>query len=308
MKKIIRLLIFLCFSHSIYAQIAKIPFKKMGKGMAIQIAINDAEKAWMVFDTGATMMAIDSTYATQIGLKVDYTNNFGGASGSKKLSFSNRNQVHIAPKHSLENITVVMPNLSALKTDLKENVVGIIGYNILMNYKVLIDYKSQTIALYKFEDELSVNDYKELDFTFDNNITIPQFDIEIELSKNEKIRGKVLFDTGAALSLMLNVPFIEENGIETKLKSIQVLEKETKSLNGNFKADKGELNGLTINGYSFRNVEIFLPSKNLKSGVSAMNGYLGILGNEIIKQFHWIIDYKAMKLYMKPNDLYTSDI
>lgn len=276
--------------------------------MAIQIAINDAEKAWMVFDTGATITAIDSTFATQIGLKADYTNNIGGASGSKQLSFSNKNQIHIAPKVSLENITVVMPNLSALKADLKENVVGIIGYNIFMNYKVLINYDSQTIALYRFEDALPVDEYKELDFTFDNNITIPQFDIEIELFENEKINGKVLFDTGAALSLILNVPFIKENGIETKLNNIEVLEKETKSLNGNFKGDKGELNGLTLNGFNFRNVEVFLPSKDLKSGVSAMKGYLGILGNEIIKQFHWIVDYKAMKLYMKPNNFYTSDI
>jgi hypothetical protein len=307
MRTILVLLISLCCFQYTNAQIIKIPFKKMGKGMAIQIAINDAEKAWVVFDTGATMTAIDSSYAVQIGLKTDYTNNFGGASGSKSLSFSNKNHIYISPELSLENITMVMPNLSALKADLKENVVGIIGYSILRNYKVLIDYENQTITLYKFEDELSVMEYKELDFTFDNNITIPQFDIEIELSEKEKIKGKVLFDTGAALSLMLNVPFIEENGIETKLKSIEVLEKETKSLNGNFKASKGELSSLALNGFNFHKVEVFLPSKDLKSGVSVMQGYLGILGNEIIKQFNWIIDYKAMKMYMKPNGLFIGE-
>ncbi|GAB4512190.1 MAG: hypothetical protein Tsb004_17710 [Allomuricauda sp.] len=279
----------------------------MGKGIAIQIAINNAEKAWMVFDTGATMTAIDSTYATQIGLKADYTNNFGGASGSKQLSFSNRNQIHLAPKLSLENITMVISNLSALKTDLKENVVGIIGYSILRNYKVLIDYENQTITLYKFEDELSVMEYEELDFTFDNNITIPQFDIEIELSEKEKIKGKVFFDTGAALSLILNTPFIAENNIESKLKNIVILEKETKSLNGNFKASKGELSSLALNGFNFLKVEVFLPSNDLKSGVSVTQGYLGILGNEIIKQFNWIIDYKAMKMYMKPNGLFIGE-
>ena len=62
MRTILVLLISLCCFQYTNAQIIKIPFKKMGKGMAIQIAINDAEKAWMVFDTGATMTAIDSTY------------------------------------------------------------------------------------------------------------------------------------------------------------------------------------------------------------------------------------------------------
>ncbi len=40
-----------------------------------------------------------------------------------------------------------------------------------------------------------------------------------------------------------------------------------------------------------------------KQGVTSYEGYLGLLGNEVISRFNVILDYKNTTLYLKPNKL-----
>ena len=52
-------------------------------------------------------------------------------------------------------------------------------------------------------------------------------------------------------------------------------------------------------GYTFTNLQIGLSSDT--GGVSGMDGYMGILGAEIINHFMVILDYKNLNLYLKVN-------
>lgn len=65
----------------------------------------------------------------------------------------------------------------------------------------------------------------------------------------------------------------------------------------------GVVSALSLDDFKFSNVPVMLSSDN--AGVSGLKGYLGILGSEIINRFDLIIDYKSLKLYLKPNHLFS---
>ena len=44
---------------------------------------------------------------------------------------------------------------------------------------------------------------------------------------------------------------------------------------------------------------------NDKAGVSSYEGYLGILGSQITKRFHIVLDYFSKKIYLKPNKFFS---
>lgn len=75
---------------------------------------------------------------------------------------------------------------------------------------------------------------------------------------------------------------------------------------------KGFITLSTIESLSFFDYQFDKPMiahlSTDKGGVSAMPGYLGILGAEIINRFNFIIDYSNKVLYLQPNRMYDLPI
>jgi C-terminal processing protease CtpA/Prc len=59
-----------------------------------------------------------------------------------------------------------------------------------------------------------------------------------------------------------------------------------------------------IGNYTFKDLTVLIA--NDTQGVSAYDGYLGVLGANIIKRFSAILDYTTKTLYLKPNSNFDS--
>lgn len=298
MKKNLYILFILIWS-SMNAQVSEIPFEMFGSHIAIQINVNDVkEKAWFIFDTGAPTSILDETYAKKIRLESNSQKSLGGVSGGRSnYSMVKNQQITIRGSIDINNINLVISDLSRLSIDLKKDVVGIIGYDILKNYRVAIDFDTNIISFTNFNEDLLAEGYDSIDFEFGNGIPIPQFNISFELKNGEIFKGRIFFDTGAGLALMLNTPFISKHGITKKITKNSEFKGD--GFSGKMSIQQTQIKTLTIGEFTFKELPVSLPSIN--QGVGAMPGYLGILGNDVIKRFNLIIDYKKMKLYLKPN-------
>ena len=103
-----------------------------------------------------------------------------------------------------------------LKEKLEKDFDGIVGYSLVKNYITKIDYDNKKMLLYNKIADLDTTGYKAIPFEFKNGITIPQFDIAITLNNGESYTGKILFDSGASLSLLINTPFSQKNNLGEK--------------------------------------------------------------------------------------------
>jgi hypothetical protein len=283
------------------AQVAEIPFELKEDFVLVKVGINDKEEpSTFVFDTGATADLLDSTAATKLGLKPDYKHNIDGAGGTQSYDIILNQNLTLPNDIKIENTNLVLADLTNLKEAMERDFEGIIGYSLLKNYITKIDYENQKIILFNKIEQVSTTGYTTIPFDFGNGIPIPQFDITITLNNGESFTDRVLFDSGAGLTLLINSPYNETHQVSEKAGKNLISSSE--NLHSKSISEDIAIQSMEIGGYNFK--EMVVSIAHDKGGVSSYEGYLGILGAEIISRFDVILDYSAHTLYLKPNKNY----
>lgn len=302
MKKLLTGILFLAISHLCYAKWI-IPFELYeDKFILIKLPAPDNKDSLVFyFDTGASTTLLDRKVAERLQLKPDFKQNVPGASGNKSYDIVTNQQLQITGDIYIRGINVVLEDLTRLNNNLGRKFDGIIGNDIIRNFQTKIDFGKKQIELNEPGDKFNTTGFSVIDFTFKNGIPIPQFPISIQLQNGEKFSGDILFDSGAGLLLLMNTPFINSNNLLKKIGNTVVSSSD--NLSGKTVSTHAMISGLEIGEYSITGkLPVSLSSD--KAGVSAYKGYLGILGSEIINRFDIILDYAALKLYLRPNYLF----
>lgn len=213
MKKIITTLslVFIISVH-LNAQIVEIPFELKNDLILLKVNINDdSEYKTFVFDTGATSDLLDSTTAEKLGLKANYKQDVSGAGGTRSYDIILYQKLTLQNKIVIDSTHLILTNLTSLKNALEKDFDGIIGYSVLKKYITKIDYESKKMLLYDKIQDVDTIGYRAIPFEFENGIPIPQFDIGITLRNGESYTNKILFDSGAGLTFLINTPFNEKH-------------------------------------------------------------------------------------------------
>ncbi len=306
-KKIVFILLLLLkFNLFVQAQTV-IPFKLYeDKFIIIKLpALNGKDSLIFYFDTGASTTLLDTKLAAKYNIKTSYKRTVPGASGSRSYDIATNHKIRLTDDVVIENITIVLEDLERLNNTAGIKFDGIIGNDILKNYLTKIDFDSQNIYLYPFNEILNTSEYKEINFSFKNNIPIPQFPLTIALLNGEKFTEDILFDSGAGLSLFLNKPFQEKNNILKKVG--KTLISDQNNLSGKASTTLAVIKSIEIGEFIFEG-KIPISISSDEAGVSSYPGYLGILGSEIINRFNIILNYHTKQLFLNPNELFSKKI
>lgn len=296
------LLLALIISIHLNAQIAEIPFELKNGMILLDVNINDnTEVSTFIFDTGATSDLVDSTIANKLGLKSNYKQPVAGAGGTKFYDIVLSQKLTLQNKIEIDGTHLVLTDLTKLKDRLERNFDGIIGYSLLKKYITKIDYENQKILLYNKIENIDTKGYKSINFKFENGIPIPQFDISITLRNGETYTDKILFDSGASLTLLINTPYNEKHKLSEKTGKSLISKSE--NLHGESISERIAIQSINIGGYELNDMVIAIAHD--KNGVSSYENYLGILGAKIISRFNIVLDYSTSKLYLKPNNIYN---
>ena len=301
--KTITLLLVLIISAHLNAQIAEIPFELIDDGLILlDVTINDnTEASTFLFDTGATSDLLDSTTANKLGLKANYKQDVSGTGGSKSYDIILNQKLTLQNKIEIDSTHLVLTDLTKLKDALERKFDGIIGYSLLKKYITKIDYENKRILLYNKIENVNITGYKAVNFKFENGITIPQFDISVILRNEESYTGKILFDIGAGLTLLINTPYNEENKLSEKAGKSLISKSE--NLHGESISEDIAIKSMNIGGYQLN--EMVVSIANDKNGVSSYENYLGLLGAKVISKFNIVLDYSSSTLYLKPNNTFS---
>lgn len=301
--KTITLLLVLIISAHLNAQIAEIPFELIDDGLILlDVTINDnTEASTFLFDTGATSDLLDSTTANKLGLKANYKQDVSGTGGSKSYDIILNQKLTLQNKIEIDSTHLVLTDLTKLKDALERKFDGIIGYSLLKKYITKIDYENKRILLYNKIENVNITGYKAVNFKFENGITIPQFDISVTLRNEESYTGKILFDSGAGLTLLINTPYNEENKLSEKAGKSLISKSE--NLHGESISEDIAIKSMNIGGYQLN--EMVVSIANDKNGVSSYENYLGLLGAKVISKFNIVLDYSSSTLYLKPNNTFS---
>ncbi|MEQ9289222.1 MAG: aspartyl protease family protein [Cyclobacteriaceae bacterium] len=304
MKKTIGLIIIAIFSNLLpstaQTPLTSVPFELYGDHIFVEIQVNNSRPLDFIFDTGDGLTVLNIETAKELnmlsGSDAKKTSAEGEISG--KLLKHQRIEIN---NIELKDIEIYETSLRHLEMSIGRKIDGIIGYDMLENYVVSMNF-----------DKMSFNLYDSKGYTYQGtgrklpiNLTsyIPHISANVVLSNGETIKGEFFVDTGAKATVDFNTPFVKKHGLTDKIGESYIYlvaglgSKE-------YEHHQGKANSLTFSGFAFSEVPVGLS--HAEHGIQANKKVSGILGSGLLRKFNITYNYPKKEMYWEKNGNYSS--
>jgi len=301
-----RYLLFSCVALlstlSVSAQSTSLPFELFGDHIFIKLKVNNSRDLDFIFDSADALTVLNEGVAKEIGLPLDHKAVKLSAGGSTSGALVKHQKVEIN-NLEIKNIEVYATDLNHLEISIGRKIDGIIGFDILDNYSVTIDYDKME---FRVADPASFT-YSGKGTAFDVklNTYVPHVSGKVVTAGGETLTGEFFIDTGAKAAVDFNSPFVQSSKLVSKLPSsynymVAGLSKD-ETLH-----HRGRVAEFKFGEFSFKQLPVGLSEA--KTGLQSNSKIAGIIGNEILMQFNITYDYARKKIYLEPNASYGKQI
>jgi hypothetical protein len=282
-----------------------VSFKHVGSLVILPISINGSPPLNFVLDTGSPFTVITNLEAiNHFNLKKGKSIKISGLGKDKvelEAYLSYKNEMQIGNAHSPAiDIVLLFEQGFDLGTRFGLPIYGIIGYDLLKDFVVEVDYIKDQITFYQHERFYSRKNLKKFE-EFPLTIRGKKPYIEIQTFLEDKPKTiNLLIDTGSWESLWL---------FEKPQENIRVPEKYIEDylgygLNGEIHGKRSRIDHLKIGSYFIENPTTSFPDSLSVSNVSR-NERNGTIGSEILQRFTTIYDFQNRKLFLKKNSKFN---
>jgi hypothetical protein len=278
--------------------LASTPFQLYGNVILMELSVDESTPLNFIFDTGAGGTVINARTADRLDIVGDETVPREGATGMAEIVQSTDHIVYVEDM-SFRDVTLGIAELGHIEKRLGIPIDGVIGWLILSQYAVRIDYDAMLIEIYdnnKFE-----YDFGDSGYNLEVQGTVIFTNVTVAFKSGNNFTGKVLVDTGAGNTFYFNTPFIEENDLLAEMDTYY--EWETQSISTeSAHVYITMLANLSISDYEFSILPVTMAIA--AAGASSWSGPMGILGNGVLKHFNVFIDLQQEMMSLEPNRLY----
>lgn len=290
--KFIYLILFSIITLNVTAQskpVTVVPFTMEKNTIFIYCKVNEKDSIKFLFDTGANGSVINSS-AKKLDLKIDGQSQNQGSNGVNTVEESSGNRVAFG---TIERTNVSLTLIPFGTTDFD----GVFGTDLMKGNIVEIDYTKKEIRFFQEGDKgIDFSGYEKRKLHMVDNYPA----VESKLIVNGvKIYGIFGLDSGADDVLTIASPFAKKKKLENKMKKIGA---------SFFQGSDGSEYEMPIvlcpaiefSGKFLYNIPIALS--NSVDGIDATKKMAGFYGNNFLKRFNTIIDFKHELIYFKLND------
>lgn len=278
--------------------LAEIPFQLHGSMIVTELSVDGSTPLDFIFDTAAGGTIISARTAARIGIAGDETVSREGATGMASIVLSTKHVVD-AGDLRFQNVTLGIAKLDHVEKWLGMPIDGVIGWEILSQYAVRVNYDTMRIEIYdnkRFDYDLGVSGYP-----VEVQGTVIFTNVTVAFKSSNTFTGKVMVDTGSGNTISFNTPFTEENDLLAEMDTYY--ERETQSLSTiSSRIYTTMLANLSISDYKFTAVPASIAIA--ETGALSWSGIMGILGNDVLKRFNIFIDLQQQRMSLQPNRLY----
>ncbi len=285
-----------------------VSFKLINNLIILPVEINGKELSF-ILDTGVNKTIIfNLTENDSIGLanteKILLRGLGGGDAVEAILSRNNKFKIKDLISYN-EAIYVILKDFFDLSSKMGTTIHGIIGYNLLRNFIVKINYKTKRIHFY------NPNKYKLkkcrrceiLPMQF--YVKKPYIDVEVQLDTigNKLTKVKMLIDSGGSDAIWL----FENSKKNIKTPKLFFNDILGEGLSGTIYGNRSRIPKLKIGKF-----EIEAPTVSFLDSISTKNARSlkernGSIGGNILKRFKVWLDYRNNKIMLKKNASFKDD-
>jgi hypothetical protein len=272
----------------------EIPFVLSSNLILVEVKVNNSISSWFIFDTGAESTVIDTELAK--ALKLRAAGKIIGTGGAGTAEATQLKSVSISlPNVEVSNLTVYGLPVESFSPALGKKVGGIIGYDIINEFVVEVDYAARKINLYKPDSYEYRGTGETFPLTFEENM--PFMTASVAFADGKQLEGKFEIDSGSTGAILLNTPFVKKHQL---LKSIsQSSQTRIGGVGGSAQAFTGRIKSTSLGRFTFENPIVRLSLATRGDYASAT--YDGLIGGEVLRRFKTIYDYSRKRMILEPN-------
>jgi outer membrane lipoprotein-sorting protein len=266
-----------------------VPFRFIGRHLYIMVNIDGKERMWCL-DTGAGMSVIDKEFASELGLAVEGNIKGAGASNVVDVSFTD------LPPFSIPGIQFQGQKAAAIdvrplfRESLGLEVDGILGYDFLSRFVVMIDYANEKLSFYDPDKVEYDGTGAVLDAPLRGNTFALPMTVDGEHS------GDWSLDIGAG-GMNFHYPYSEEHGFL----ELDGIDRIGRGAGGEFKERTVQFDSVQFAGFTLHDCLIDIT---LEKGEGAFRSseLVGNLGNTLFRHFVLYLDYKRQQVIVEKGD------
>lgn len=254
--------------------------------------VNGSDSLRFLVDTGASSIVLN-TNSPKLKGKIHNGNaaNNLGTSGENVIQYSNDNSVKVGTVQYDHAGCAHIPYPA-------EYWDGVFGLNGLSAFIIEINYDDFKIYCYS-KDTLTVKEsFVSLPFTYKYDVPFVKLPVKLNGTHYSLL---LEVDTGSDRIIDLNTPFVNKHNLLETQKPFAI------SRIASSDGGSGELKNVFFDEVivgPYIMPKVAGAYSTLTSGMQSKDDIDGMIGNNFLKRFNLLIDFKANRLYLQPNNLY----
>jgi hypothetical protein len=285
-----------------------VDFELINNLIVIPLVVNGKELSFILDSGVSKTILFNISKNDSIGLKnvkkVQLQGLGKGESVAALLSYKNNVSIK-SIVHSNETIYVILKDYFDLSGKMGKTIHGIIGYNILRNFIIKLNYKTKKITFYNPEKYTYKKCRKCEVFPIQMHRRKPYVDVQVQLDTiGSKLTDvKLLIDSGGSDAIWLFENTREE--IRTPKRFFNDILGE--GLSGTIYGNRGRVPKIILGSFELQNPTVsFLDSVSSKNARNFKERN-GSIGAEILKRFIVWFDYPNKRIMLKKNGSFSKE-
>lgn len=273
------------------------PFKQLTGGVILLEARFDTLSTPFNFilDTGSGGISLDSTTVEEFDIEQVPSNiSILGIAGARKVNFAYDKQLHL-PGLTIDSLNFHINDYQLLSSVYGIPIDGIIGYSILKDHIVKIDFDVHQIHIYTPGDI----SYPRRGTSFYPVFTALPI-VSLTVRDERTLQPNVYFDTGAGLCFLVTKRYATDSLLfkeKRKPKPVGV-----QGLGGKKLMEVTVVQKVKFGPYSFKRVPTYILDDQVNVISYPFLG--GLLGNDLLRRFNIILNYPEKRIHLTPNSHY----
>jgi hypothetical protein len=271
-------------------------FKLVNNNIIVPVSINSSDTLWFMLDSGLrTTLITELTEKDSIQLKYAQKVQLHGLGEGEPLEAltSYLNTIRLGKMSSdKERLNILMTDIFNLSRKAGTQIHGILGFTAFRNTVVEIDYLYNKVTFYNPQNYKYPRWRSRASLPLEIINKKPYFNTWITLNNGNRIKVKLLIDTGSSLSLWL-----QENknvGISVPKKTVENLLGQ--GLNGDINGKIGRIQSIEFGKYIVNQPIAAFPDTTSINRELITDHRNGSIGGDLLRRFKVIIDYPNKRI------------
>ena len=279
---------------------ATLPFEYRARHVWLRANVNGGPAEDFLFDTGASVTVMDSSWAAGHGLETQGHMQAAGAGASGGASFSTLGSLRVTSAAGdgieLHDVKVAVLDVNpSFEPLFWKPMAGVIGYDVISRFVVTLDYDDSTLVLHDPASWHYGGTEKPLPMVM--NGPVPA----IEGTFDGEDKGLFRLDVGSSSTVDVHAPFAAAKGLKGRMGRTQRVD--GVGFGGSFSSEIGRLRSMSLGPYEWDDPVVVLSTA--KEGAFASEEFAGNIGNRVLERFRVTFDYQRREVMLEPGKRYA---